>query len=196
MNNHYSIGENIKNVMSFLYTKVFFSKARLIRIPFYLRGKSSFKYGKGFTTGYGCRIETFNINSKNDYKIILGENCKMGDRVHIASGNSVIIGDNCLLASNIYISDISHGYYEGKGASKPNSIPDERPLISRPIRIGNNVWIGENVSILPGVNIGDGCIVGANSVVTKSVSKNCIIAGVPANVIKIYNENNEKWEKQ
>lgn len=192
--NQYSISEFFKNTISLIYTKTFFKKARLIRLPVYIRGQKYFKYGVGFTTGYGCRIEAFSIKGENSTKINLGNNCKIGDRVHIAAGESIILGDNCLLASNIYISDISHGDYKSGYESSPDVPPDERPLITRPVFIGKNVWIGENVCILPGAVIGNGCIIGANSVVNKNIPDNCIVAGAPAKILKKYNNSSKKWE--
>ena len=59
------------------------------------------------------------------------------------------------------------------------------------IKIGNNVWIADKVTILGGVTIGDNVIIGAGSVVNNDVPSNCIVAGIPANIIKKLSLNNE-----
>lgn len=56
--------------------------------------------------------------------------------------------------------------------------------IALPISIGNNCWIVSNVSIMPGVTIGNGCIIGVGAVVTKNMPDNSLIAGIPAKIIK------------
>lgn len=61
---------------------------------------------------------------------------------------------------------------------------------TRPIVIGNKVWIGTNVTVLKGVKIGDGCVIAAGSLVTKDIPANCLAGGVPAKVIK----ENVKWK--
>nr|WP_223820843.1 DapH/DapD/GlmU-related protein [Bacillus sp. S3] len=196
MRNEYGIGEIVSNVISLIFTKIFYNGARLIRRPIYVRGKGFLEYGKGFTTGYNCRIEMLDIVKGGPKKLIIGNNCKIGDYVHIAAGERVTIGDNCLMASKIYISDITHGNYSNcNEQSAPNVPPDKRPLITKPVSIGNNVWIGENVSILLGVSIGDGCIIGANSVVNKDIPDNCIAVGAPAKVVKKYNRDSKIWVK-
>lgn len=53
-----------------------------------------------------------------------------------------------------------------------------------PIKIGDNCWFGANVSVMPGVTIGEGCVIAAGAVVTKDMPANSLIAGVPAKVIK------------
>ncbi|WP_430508183.1 DapH/DapD/GlmU-related protein [Rossellomorea marisflavi] len=196
MKNSYGIGEIVKNSISLLYTKIFYRNARLIRIPIYVRGKKFFHYDKGLTTGYNCRIEIFEVNPAKKSSLTIGLNCKMGDHVHIAVGEKVIIGSNCLFASKIYISDISHGDYSNlESASTPNTPPDERKLVTNPISIGDNVWLGDNVCILPGVNIGSGCVIGANAVVNKDIPDNCIAVGVPAVVIKRFEEESNTWKR-
>lgn len=196
MKSDYGFGELAKNIISLVYTRIFFQNARLIRRPIYVRGKRFLRYGSGFTTGYGCRLEMFEIGTLNTPKLSIGKNCKIGDYVHIAAGESVVIGDDCLFASKIYISDIIHGDYSStKNASNPNISPDKRALTTKPVVIGSNVWIGENVCILPGVRIGNGVIIGANAVVKKDIADYCIAVGTPARVIKKYNFNLDYWER-
>lgn len=194
MKNSYGFYELFRISLSLIYTKIFFSKARLLRLPIYIRGKKHFDFKPGFTAGYGCRIECFDVLSSRSHTLRIGLNCQIGDYVHIASGESVTIGNNCLLASKIYISDISHGVYSGAGThSSPSELARDRILHTSPVSIGDNVWIGESVSILPGVQIGDNCIIGANSVVNKSIPDNCIAVGAPARIIKKYDFNSEQW---
>lgn len=100
------------------------------------------------------------------------------------------------MASKIYISDCTHGSYIGDiNDSDPMTLPIERPLSVKSVKIEDNVWLGEFVSVLPGVTIGKGTIVGANSVVSKSLPPYVIAVGSPAKPIKFYNFDTQKWEK-
>ena len=175
-------------------TLFIFPNARIIRFPIDLRGKKFIQVSKGFTTGVGCRIEAY---PETDKKVLFfGENFQMNDYVHITAMESVKIGNNVLLASKIYISDCSHGSYSGdENDSHPDSIPHDRPLSSKPVVIEDNVWLGEFVSVLPGVTIGKGSIVGANSVVSKNLPPYVIAVGTPAKPIKKFNFETNKWEK-
>lgn len=168
--------------------------AKIIRFPIDIRGKKFMHIGKNFTTGYYCRLEAY---PRHDQTVLyIGENFQMNDNVHISAMECVRIGNNVLLASKIFISDISHGSYNGDDQdSSPNSIPKNRVLSSKPIVIEDNVWIGESVSVLAGVKIEKGTIVGANSVVSKSLPANVIAVGNPAKPIKKFNFNTQKWEK-
>lgn len=196
MKNSYGFGELIKNGISLIYTKFFFKGARLIRRPFFIRGKKYLSYKDGFTTGYNCRLEMFDISQDGTDKLIIGRNFKIGDYGHIAAGEEIKIGDNCLFASKVFISDISHGDYSNKlNPQNPNIPPDKRELTTKPITIGNNVWLGENVCILPGIKIGSGSIVGANAVVNIDIPENCIAVGVPARIVKKFNNETKQWEK-
>ena len=72
-----------------------FKNARLIRFPFRVRGKQYIKIGRGFTTGFNCRIDALNINNRDEkYLIEIGENVEINDEVHIGATEKIIIGDN------------------------------------------------------------------------------------------------------
>ena len=189
MNNQYSPSEFLKNIYSLVCTKLFFSQARLIRRPVYIRGKRSIVGAKNLTIGRFCRF----VLDGNKESLYIGESCQFGDNTHIVVLNEVRIGNNVLIASKVFISDTSHGRYKGELQDNPQIPPKDRKLDSSKVVIGDNVWIGENVVILAGVVIGDGCIIGANSVVTKSFGKNKIITGIPGNIIKEYDDITKRW---
>jgi acetyltransferase-like isoleucine patch superfamily enzyme len=190
----YSFGEILKLLFFITYTKVIIPNARIIRYPIDIRGRKNIEFGKKFAAGYHCRIETH--ASSKEKVLIIGQNVQINDFVHIAAKQSVVIGNNVLIASKVFISDISHGSYNGDiFDSEPETDPQKRKLVSKPVSIDENVWIGESVSILPGVRIGKASIIGANSVVTKDIPDYCIAAGNPAKVIKRYNFNTGRWEK-
>jgi len=189
----YGIKGSISLLVSLLFTKLFYAKSRIIRLPFDIRNKRYINLGEKLTIGRGCRFEAYPLENK--IVLHIGKNVQMNDYVHITAMESVYIGDNVLLASKIYISDCAHGAYTGKiGESNPHTPPVNRKLISKPVKIEENVWIGEFVSVLPGVTIGKGTIVGANSVVTKSLPAFVIAVGSPAVPIKKFNFETENWE--
>lgn len=192
MRNKYSLSEFIKTSYSYIYTKLMYPKARLIRRPVYIRGSKSLTGGKGLTMGRFCRFDL----EGNKETLYIGDNCEMGDNVHIVAYENVIIGKNVLMASKIFISDTSHGNYKsGRKQDRPSTVPGKRSLVTKPTKIGNNVWIGENVVILPGSIIGNGSIIGANAVVVGKIPDNTISVGSPARVIKRWNESSSCWEK-
>ena len=94
----------------------------------------------------------------------------------IQCANHITIGDNCAIAADVLIQDTDfHPIINEDGKENP---------ISKPIHIGNHVWICTKSIILNGVNIGDGAIVAAGAVVTKDVPTGCVVAGNPAKVVK------------
>lgn len=185
----YGLSEFIGNVFNILYTRFFFSGSRLIRRPFYLRGREHFDWGNNLTIGRSCRFDL----DGDGITLRFGDNCKLNDRVHIVAHQLVDIGSDVLMASNIFISDSSHGSYTGTSPDAPDIAPDKRPIISNSVKIGDRVWIGENVSVLPGVTVGKGSILGSNSVISHDVPDNCIVAGVPAKVIKRWDSSSKTW---
>lgn len=116
-----------------------------------------------FTCDYGNNI----VLGKN---VFINSNCYFMDGAKITVGDNVFIGPSC-------------GFYT---ANHPLDYQTRNQGVEQalPILIGNNVWLGGNVIVLPGVKIGDGCIIGAGSVVTKDIEANSVATGVPCKVIK------------
>ena len=140
--------------------------------------------GEKFGTLERLRIECWDEFAGTKFKpnLTIGNNVNMNFDIHIGCINKVSIGNNVLFASNIYITDHQHGHIDKRDLGIN---PAKRPLSTNgPVIIEDNVWIGENVAILPNVTIGESCIIGANSVVTKSFPKYSVLAGVPAKLLK------------
>lgn len=115
-------------------------------------------------------------------QITIGSNCTIGAFNHITCANSIQIGDGFLSGKWVTITDNSHGEITYEDMNIP---PKERKISSKgPVIIHENVWVGDKATILPGVTIGRGAIVAANAVVTKDVPPYCVVAGIPAVVIK------------
>lgn len=183
----------IRLFISFIYTKVVYPQARLIRLPFDIRNSHNISIGRNFTTGFGCRIEAHPQVDKNNKNIIIGENVEINDYVHIAAAEKIEIGNDVLIASKVFISDLNHGNYSGTNVDSPFTTPNSRKLSSKPVIIKDNVWIGEGVCIMSGVTIGYGSIIGASSVVTKDIPDLSIAVGAPARVIKKFDVSSNKW---
>ena len=171
-----------------------FKNAKIIRFPIRIRGKKLISVGKGFVTGFNCRIDAYTESNKK-LVIEIGNNVQINDNVHIGAVESITIGDNVLIASKVFITDHNHGDYSGDKQDSPETIPHDRPIYSKPVKIKKNVWLGEFVSVLSGVTIGEGSIIGAMSVVNKDIPPFTIAVGSPAKVIKKYNHSTKKWVK-
>jgi len=193
MLSQYSLFGLMKLILEKIITLIFYKNSRIIRRPFYIRGSKYINLGNNLTTGVGCRLDAF--PSENKFTLHFGDNIQINDYVHIGAVENVTIGNNVLIASKVFITDHNHGSYSGKIQDSPESIPVDRKIYSSSVTIEDNVWIGEFVAVLQGVTIGKGSIIGATSVVTKSIPEYSIAVGSPAKVIKKYSFENKIWEK-
>ncbi len=109
--------------------------------------------------------------------ITLGKNVFINSGCHFQDQGGIIIGDGALIGHNVVLATLNHEFDPGARAT----------MHPQPIVIGKNVWIGSNSTIVPGVRIGDGAIIAAGSVVTRNVSENTVVGGVPAKFIKEVN---------
>lgn len=110
--------------------------------------------------------------------VTIGNRVYIGKYCVLASDTGITIGDNTMLAEFVSIIDADHGV-EKNGAP----IRDQE-LKPAPVTIGNDVWIGRGCAVLKGVSIGEGAVIGANSVVTRDIPPFAVACGVPARVIR------------
>ncbi len=124
--------------------------------------------------GNFVRIATWQTGEREG-RISFGDYVLVSPGTHIVASEDISIGSNTMIASGCYISDSDwHDTYD-----RTNELEKHRP-----IRIGENVWLGVRVIIGKGVTIGDNTIVGAGAVVTQDIPPNCIAAGNPARVVR------------
>lgn len=110
-------------------------------------------------------------------RIHIGKNTGIGINTVIYATESVSVGDNTIIAANCYIIDSNHGI------TRDELIRNQKSTVKGPVIIGRDVWLGAGAKVLSGVHIGDGAVIGAQSVVTHDIPENAIAVGIPAKVI-------------
>lgn len=128
----------------------------------------------------GIRQKSF-ISAYNDSKIIIGDDCGFSGVV-ISAANEIVIGNRVMFGVNCIIIDNDRHDINYKHRSLGKDV-----ILSAPIFINDDVWLGMNVTVLKGVNIGKGVVIGANSTVTSDIPDFTLAAGCPARVIKKIN---------
>ena len=114
-------------------------------------------------------------------KVIINMNCTFLDNNYITIGNNVLIAPNVQLYTATHQVSASERFVVDWDENSGELFFRTRAL---PITIGNDVWIGGGVIVLPGVTIGDNCVIGAGSVVTRSIPSNSLVVGNPCQVVK------------
>lgn len=134
--------------------------------------------GSKVTLGNHIRLgKSVYLGAFSSGQLKIGSHTYIGRYSIILAHESVEIGDDCLIAPGCHITDVNHGIV-------PDNLIRKQPLVSKPVRIGNDVWLGAGCSILPGVTIGDGAVIGARSVVTGDVPAGAIVVGAPAKILR------------
>jgi maltose O-acetyltransferase len=106
-------------------------------------------------------------------RLVIGEGTYINRFTMFDASECIDLGRKCLVGPFCYLTDHDHGI----GEAVPRS---DQPLVARPVRVGNNVWIGAHAIILKGVTVGSNAVIGAGAVVTRDVRAGEIVAGVPA----------------
>tara|TARA_Y100000766_G_C18767860_1_gene536863 strand:- start:1 stop:621 length:621 start_codon:yes stop_codon:yes gene_type:complete len=112
----------------------------------------------------------------------IGDRCLIGRGSGIVGHFSIDIGDDVWTGHHVYITDQNHGYDNVDIPISQQSMPE------KPVRIGSGSWLGHGTVVLPGAEIGEHVVIGANSVVTGSIPSFSVAVGAPARVVKLMSE--------
>lgn len=132
---------------------------------------NNIRINQPFFIDYGSNIE-------------IGENSIINMNCTFLDTNKIIIGENAVIAPDVKIYTAFHPIKVNERFKKDENGKEYLVTAALPVIIGNNVWIGGGTIILPGVKIGDNCVIGAGSVVTKSIPDNSVAFGNPCRVIR------------
>lgn len=171
-----------------LLLKPFFKKFGMpsyIGKPVFLSGISKVSLGKKVRIFPGLRLEV--IGEKAE--VIISDDVAIAQNVHITSGGILHIGKSVTILANVFITNIDHAY------ENINIPASKQEFMIKETRIGENCFIGIGASIQAGTVLGKHCIIGTNAVVRGVFQDYCVIAGIPAKVIKKYNFETGSWEK-
>lgn len=164
-------------------------KRTIIRAPILLQNTRYVHVGDNVIIWHGARLEVVTERYGHTFqpKVIIGDGASFQQNFHLACAQEIIIGKKVAITENVGIFDIWHPYEDVTCAIV------EQPLHTAPVCIGDETLIGMGAIIHPGVKIGKHCVIGANSVVTKSIPDYSVAVGIPARVIKKYDHTLKRW---
>jgi acetyltransferase-like isoleucine patch superfamily enzyme len=148
---------------------VFFGRGLELEIA----AKGRVDFGRFVWLGDRTKVRCHEGQVQIGAKTVIGQECT------ISAYQRVRIGEQCVIADRTMFIDFDHGVVE---VERPIRL---QGIYKRDVEVGSNVWIGYGACILRGVSVGDNAIVGTNSVVTKDVPANAVVAGIPARIIRM-----------
>ena len=179
---------NIRRVWRWLWGCIFYrhrfahAGKRLIMFqPILLSGLGYVTIGDHVFIRNGLRLEVLKPHDRVP-QLEIGSRVNIEQNVHIVCHSRIYIGDDVSITANCAIVDVTHPYASGGIAKIGDRILDEDSFVE----IGAGSFLGIGSIVLPNVRLGRGCVVGANSVVTRSFADRSVIAGAPAKLIRVY----------
>ena len=167
----------------FYYPRIFgcFRKSSLLFRPLLLVKPQHIYVGDRVGIQPGARLEVLVLHPENPPQLRIGRNVGIEQNVHIVCHHRVTIGDDVSITANCAIVDTTHPFDDlAPGTKVGDGILDDAAFVE----IGEGSFIGFGSVVLPNVRIGKGCVIGANSVVTRSIPDYSVAAGAPAVVLR------------
>lgn len=157
-------------------------KGAVIESPTLLVAPHCIDIGAGTSIRRGVRLEALLRVGLSEPSIEIGAHCLIEQNVQIIAKTRIVIGDNVSIAGHCAIVDVTHPFRHGNHASIGHQIADDDLTVN----VGSGSFIGFGAVILPGVQLGEGCVVGANAVVTRSFGPRSVIVGTPGRLLNTY----------
>jgi acetyltransferase-like isoleucine patch superfamily enzyme len=154
-----------------------FGAGSIIQPPVRLAGEDRVAIGSDVFIGPNCWLQV--LEGGDGIALTIGDGTQIAGHCVLAAAASVRLGRSVLLARNVYISDHSHAFED-----PPRPILAQGITHLEPVEIGDGAWLGENVFVCPGVRIGRGAVIGANSVVREDIPAYSVAVGAPARVTR------------
>lgn len=123
--------------------------------------------------------------------ISIGDGVWMNKRCYLSAANEIVVGNHAIFAPNVYLADSAYEYREVGVPIMKQGLAS----VGNRIVVGEHAWLGINAAVYGNVTIGKGSVIGANSVVTKSIPDYCVAAGQPAKVVRAYDDRNDAWTR-
>jgi acetyltransferase-like isoleucine patch superfamily enzyme len=143
------------------------------RLQIQIGRRGKVRFGRFVWIGDGTKIRC------HEGEVIIGDKAVLGQECTISAYQHVRIGEQCVIADRAMFIDFDHGMAE---VDRPIRV---QGIYKRDVDVGANVWVGYGACILRGVTVGDNAVIGTNSVVTRDVPANAVVAGIPARLIRM-----------
>jgi acetyltransferase-like isoleucine patch superfamily enzyme len=129
--------------------------------------------GRWSWLGHGCKVRVHEGECSIGAKTVLGQECTISAFQHVS------IGRECILADRVMLIDFDHGVVEADRPIRAQGI------YKRDVRVGHNVWVGYGACFLRGATVGNNCVIGTNTVITKDVPPDAVVAGAPPRILRM-----------
>jgi acetyltransferase-like isoleucine patch superfamily enzyme len=156
-----------------------FGKRSHLALPVTLHRPDLMRIGQRVYFGPGCWLQALPQDGQPAPMLQVGDECSFSGYCVLSAARSIVIERGVLFARNVYVADHGHRFTDAQRPIQEQGLDKIGPVV-----IETGAWLGQNVVVCPGVRIGHGAVIGANSVVVHDVPARTVAVGAPARVVR------------